>query len=233
MTFKFNKITITLFSLFCINSLSIAQNKSLAQIQYEAIYGPIKEEKAEEKPKGKYDHLPLDQKQRYEEIDRQNAELISKNPQDYIEKPKPQGIIADPTSGAFIQPTIPQNSILNTPHQINKQSMKPSMKPSMGNSSYRSAFSAIRHRSISDLVTSWSGKEGQYLIWNYSKDYTIYNPSAFNQETKLNEALGLDDALQKIFRYIASKEASDPKHLPPQLCYEGNTLLVVDINVDC
>lgn len=229
MTIKINKITITLFSLFCINSLSIAQNKSLAQIQYEAIYGPIKEEKAEEKPKGKYDHLPLDQKQRYEEIDRQNAELISKNPKDYIEKPKPQGIIADPTSGAFIQHTIPQNSpqnsISNTPPQINKQSI--------GRTSYRSAFGAIRHRSISDLVTSWSGKEGQYLIWNYSKDYTIYNPSAFNQETKLNEALGLDDALQKIFRYIASKEASDPKHLPPQLCYEENTLLVVDTNVDC
>lgn len=220
MNIKINKITIALFSTLCLGS-SFAQNKSLAQIQYEAIYGPIKDEKKEpnpNKPQGKYDHLTPDQKQRYEEIDRQNSELLSKNPQDYVKKSTPKGTLADPTSGSFTQPINPVNQ---TNHFQNNRPQ------------YQSAFGAMNHRSISDLVTSWSGREGQYLLWNYSKDYDIYNSSLFNQETKLNEALGLDDALQKIFRYIAFKESTNIRHLPPKTCFEGNTILIVDNNVDC
>lgn len=227
ITNHLKKISLSSLLLAGISGFAVAQNKSLAQIQYEAMYGPIQEEKAENKPKGKYDHLTPDQKQRFEEIDKQNAALLAKRPQDYIKQHQPTGIVADPNSGVFTQ-TVPQQNILNAPSSHLHQGAPNGSYPQ-----YKTSFGAMRHRKISDLVTSWSGKEGQYILWNYSKDYSIYNASSFNNEAKLNEALGLDDAINKIFRYIGAKEAANPRHLPPKICYEGTTIMIVDTNVEC
>lgn len=221
-----NKIFL-ITSLLFFSSSVFAQSKTLEQIRYEARYGSIIEEKQEEKAKGKYDHLPVAQRERYQEIDKKNAELLekAKDPKLSITQPKDIGVIVDPKSGAIIAPAVSQS--------LNSTTIIPSTNLAISTPSIRNSFGAIRHRKISDLVTSWSGKEGQYLLWSYSKDYDIYNPSLFNQESKLNQAVGLDDAIQKVFRYIAFKEAKNPKHLPPKICFEGNSIIIVDTNVEC
>lgn len=212
------KSVFALLSIFISTSL-FAQNKSLELIQYEAIYGPLPVEKKEQKPKGKYDHLNPDLKQRYEEIDRQNAELLSKDPNSYRANPQTLGIIANPQSGSLSSPRVSRQtgrvvSVDNVPM-------------------YSSSFMATNQRKISELVTSWSGKEGQYFLWSYSKDYDIFNAAQFNSKTHLNEAVSLDDALQKVFTYIGLLEINNPTHLPPKICYNGTTNTVVDGNVEC
>ena len=208
--------------LITISTTSFSQNKSLSQIQFEAVNGPIKETPKDDQPKSKYDGYPIAQKKRYEEIDKYNSEFLKKNPEDYVKKNKPKGILADPNFGSITESKRNLNIISN-----------PAYVSSENNIQYKSAFGAMNERKISDLVTGWSGKEGQYFIWNYSKDYSIYSPSSFNNETKLNETIGVDDALQKVFRYIANKELSNPRHLPPKICHDGTTTLIVDTNVDC